>query len=569
MGLTIASDFAEDSALLIPVAFAVALVYLVVGLAWLIRRQSLPIGALMIAIGFAITVHSLYLTEWPVVAAMGRLAVYVAPVLIGHLLMIYPSGRFEARYQRGLVALGYFNAFVLAVPALLLYGPSIHCSSCTVNPLQAVANDGLSQSVSIARLTISATLTTGLTIALTERWNNASRNQRKILGPMICTAGATLAVFAVLLVTELVEPDAPITATLRLATYAFALTIPLAAAYGQIATRFARALTSKIYAGEGSPEAIQFALQSALKDDTLRLAYWLPTQQRFADADGRAVPESEYREGRQWSSIDANGQPLAAIVYDADKGDQSELLAVAGEAVMTPLEHARLAAELRARVEELRGSRTRLVEAADRERRRIERDLHDGAQQHLISIALNLTFAADLIHSRPNEAEMLLAESAGALAEVSAELRDLARGIHSAMLADRGLVAAVQTLADRSALPVKIDQLPDVDIPPKLESAAYFVVSESLANAARSAQARVATVRLDVRNGSLHIEVSDDGVGGADPSRGTGLTGLNDRVSALDGELEILSPAGVGTTVRATLPFAQVSHTWNPTPPVA
>jgi signal transduction histidine kinase len=190
-----------------------------------------------------------------------------------------------------------------------------------------------------------------------------------------------------------------------------------------------------------------------------------------------------------------------------------------------------------------------------RERRRLERDLHDGTQQRLVSLALTLRLAREKLDAEPGEAGRLLDQSREELDRALGELRDLVRGTRPAVLADRGLGAAVEALAERAPLPVEVvSKLPDQRLPEQIELAAYFVVSEVLTNVAKHASATKASVALTQRDGRLAVEVSDDGAGGADLGRGSGLRGLADRVAAIDGRLEIDSKPGQGTTVRASVP---------------
>lgn len=217
-------------------------------------------------------------------------------------------------------------------------------------------------------------------------------------------------------------------------------------------------------------------------------------------------------------------------------------------------ENAQLTAELRASVEELRASRARIVEAGYAERRRVERDLHDGAQQRLVALTMNLRLARNKLDSDPRATAELLDEGLEELAAATSELRELARGIHPAVLSDRGLEAAIGGLAERSPVPVEILETPDERLPESIESASYFVIAEALTNVARYANAESATVRVAQTNGMVEVEVRDDGVGGADPEAGSGLRGLADRVAALEGRFEVSGEAGRGTTVRARIP---------------
>jgi PAS domain S-box-containing protein len=209
----------------------------------------------------------------------------------------------------------------------------------------------------------------------------------------------------------------------------------------------------------------------------------------------------------------------------------------------------------RARVEELRASQARIIEAGDAARRRIERDLHDGAQQHLVALALEVRLARARAERDPHSAVAFLEHVGEALAQASSELRELAHGIHPAVLTERGLAAAVQALAGRASVPVEVVETPDERLPAAIEAAAYFVVAEALTNVAKYAQASAATVAVTVAKDRLVVEVRDDGVGGATPNSGSGLRGLADRVGALDGTLTVASPPGDGTRLSAVIPL--------------
>ena len=216
----------------------------------------------------------------------------------------------------------------------------------------------------------------------------------------------------------------------------------------------------------------------------------------------------------------------------------------------------RLNAELHARLEELAASRARIVTAGDVERRRLERNLHDGAQQRLVTLALTLRIAQGQLDSDPAAARAALEGAGDELAHALAELRELARGLHPAVLTDRGLRSAVQMLASRAPVAVEIAEIPDERLPEPVEAAAYYLIAEALTNVAKYARASTVRVRVAASGASVLVEVSDDGVGGADPGAGSGLRGLADRVEALGGTLEVVSPTGAGTSLRAQIPGA-------------
>jgi signal transduction histidine kinase len=215
--------------------------------------------------------------------------------------------------------------------------------------------------------------------------------------------------------------------------------------------------------------------------------------------------------------------------------------------------------QLRERVDDLRDARARIIAAGDAERRRIERDLHDGAQQRLVALSLTLGMAESRLAADPAAAAPLIAQAREEASLAVQELRELASGIHPALLSERGLGPALEALAARAPVPTTVEGVPIERLPAPVEAAAYFVTSESLTNVAKYANASSARVRLEVEHGRMRLTVSDDGDGGADPFTGSGLRGLRDRVEALDGRLEIHSPPGVGTTITADIPLERPS----------
>jgi signal transduction histidine kinase len=216
----------------------------------------------------------------------------------------------------------------------------------------------------------------------------------------------------------------------------------------------------------------------------------------------------------------------------------------------------RLNDELHARLEELAASRARIVTAGDVERRRLERNLHDGAQQRLVALSLALRLAQAKLDSDPAGARETLAAAGEELNLALAELRELARGLHPAVLSDRGLRPAIEMLAGRAPVPVEVEEVPGERLPEPVEAAAYYLIAEALTNVAKYAAASSVRVRVVASDSSVVVEVADDGAGGADPAGGTGLRGLADRVEALGGRLRVWSPAGGGTRIRAEIPCA-------------
>jgi signal transduction histidine kinase len=297
------------------------------------------------------------------------------------------------------------------------------------------------------------------------------------------------------------------------------------------------------------PGGARRALARAIGDPTLELALWLPGRGVWVNEDGREV---ELPEGRD-RAVTIVGGDLAAMIHDPVLLDQPALLQAAGSAARLALENERLQAELRAQLAELHASRERIVLTADIERRKLERDLHDGAQQRLLGIGIALqVLQAEIAH--PEVAGPLVVELQAELRSALEELRDLARGIHPAVLTDQGIDAAVRTLANRIPIPVSVTTTSE-RLPPHLETTIYFVVAEALTNVAKYSDASRATVQLTHQDGVVLVSIEDDGIGGATlDGAGTGLRGISDRVGALGGRLRLRSPEGGGTRLLAEIP---------------
>jgi signal transduction histidine kinase len=336
---------------------------------------------------------------------------------------------------------------------------------------------------------------------------------------------------------------APFAAVLVIATLEALHTLLRSIGRGLVATRL-------------QPEGpVREMLAVSLGDRSVAVAYWLPDRAEFVDESGRPVELPEPGSGRAWTAVERDGAPVAAIVHDAALDTSPELVEAAAAASSLAIDNERLKADLRARLEELRVSRLRIVEAADDARRRIERDLHDGAQQELLALALELR----VLRSRVGETEALpLVDGIAKRLDVAlGELRELARGIHPAILTQSGLSVAVGALAERATLPVEIEMDVDRRLPAPVEAAAYFLIAEALTNVSRYARATGARVQMEVDDDDLVVTVTDDGVGGVDVAAGSGLRGLQDRLATVDGSLEIDSRPGEGTRVTGRIPVVE------------
>jgi len=309
--------------------------------------------------------------------------------------------------------------------------------------------------------------------------------------------------------------------------------------------RWAQAAVTGLVVDLGEPAAggmLRDRLARALGDPTLVVGYWLPEQGRYVDEAGRTVRLPAINTGRAVTPIEEGGRQVAVLVHDPAVLDDPALLSAVGSAARLAVSNARLQAEVGTRVGEVEASRRRIVEASDQQRDRLERELREGAERRLAHVAELLADGGEP-----------LADVCAGLGAARAELREFARGMHPATLTERGLGASVRELAGRSPVAVEV-AVPSARFPPAIEAAAYFVCAESLTNVAKHAEASKVRIGITQENGRLTVVVADDGIGGADRSRSSGLRGLADRVEALGGRLAVDSPPGGGTRVMAELP---------------
>ena len=520
------------------------------------QRPAGNIGPLMVAVGLSGLLKGLVFSNDSVVFAIASVGEVLIYAVLIQLLLSFPSGRLETRLDRLLVTIAYVNTTVVQLGVFLFTDPAKADPS---NPL-LIENSEAAGVLSAAQLDISIALLGAVVAVLYRRWRSGTPGRARVFAPIVAVGGLTFLLLMAALVVEQAGLSSDISDAQTLALFASIACLPFAFLVGLLRSRFSEAdAISELLAqlGEGGGRgALRNALADALGDPTLELAYWVPDQNAYVDAAGQPVRVDPAPAGKVSTIIEHEGERIAAIVHSPGLAEERELVQTAGAAAGLTLRNERLDAELRAKVAELQASRSRIVQAGYEQRRRLERDLHDGAQQRLMALGIDLRMVRERIEHDPQGAAELLDESLHELNEATAELRELARGIHPAVLTNRGLHAALKGLASRSPVPVELLQTPADRLPPSVESAVYFVVAEALTNAARYSRAQTVTVGVVRDNGHVDVEVRDDGVGGADADQGSGLRGLQDRVAALDGRLELTSPQGLGTILRATIPCA-------------
>ncbi|MFG1812791.1 sensor histidine kinase [Kribbella sp. NPDC049174] len=508
------------------------------------HRPANRFGPLMIVTGFGVLASALIWANAALPHTIGQALDLVPLVLVVHVSLAFPGGRLRHGYERLLVGTGYAAAFGVQLVVMMLGGPggghllTIADVPEVAGPLHA-----------IELLVISGVALTAVGLLISRRRADG-RPLRRSLALLIDAFILGLLMIAVLLIVGVFEGLAfPVIRDVSLALIGLA---PIAYLGGLLQARLARtAVADLVLALRGDPNDLRALLAQALRDPSVDLVYWLPQFGSWADQDGRPVelPADPARV----TMIDRDGARVAALLHDPALTEEPDLLDAVSAAAAIALETGRLQAELRANVAELRGSRARVLEVGRQERRRLERDLHDGAQQRLVSLSLDLGVLETRLGSDP-EAKTLLSKARKEISVSLDELRDIAHGLYPAVLTAHGLAVALDSLVSRAPMPVTLTVAPDERLAEAVEVAAYYVVSESLTNVGKHAHAQCAGVDVRRVDGLLVVEVVDDGIGGADTEQGTGLRGLADRVESLGGRLRIWSPRGGGTRLRAELP---------------
>jgi signal transduction histidine kinase len=527
------------------------------------RRPGNRIGPLAVLTGFAWFAGDFTSSGVAVVSYLAGVFHGWFDPLFAIIILAYPTGRLLRPIDRWL-ALGFIvvqGAWTVAKAYAQRPIAWWDCPTCIstvdayVDAQQALTPLGRLETAALTALSI------GVLIAVGTRWARATGTARRRETPVVL-AGIVL-VFGFtggFLLQTIVPTDSRTPAgELRVLILAVLRTfVAVALLVGILRGDAARGrIAGLVVRLERLPPTavLQESLRDALGDPSLSVFRWDPAAGHYVDASGFAAePPSDGAE-RAALTIENEGVPMLAIVYDPALRDDPGLVSAAVAAVRLAVENERLQAEVRAQLEAVRASRARLAEAQDLERRRIERDLHDGAQQRLVSLRISLEMLRRRMGTEADPAivEELAAASAEARAAIG-DLRELAQGLHPAILAEAGLARALESLGDRSTLDVEVATELDGRLPPAVEATAYFVVAEALTNSAKHAAARHATVRAWQADDLLRLQIVDDGGGGADLDGGTGLRGLEDRVAALGGSLRIVSPRGVGTTISVELP---------------
>jgi signal transduction histidine kinase len=525
-------------------------IYTAAGMVAWSRRPSNRLGLVMVAGGYAVLVSNLAQTQDAVLFALGTAVTTVPLAVVVHLLHAFPSGRLPTAASTVVVVVGYLVCTVLQAP-LYLFAPG---------RLGVAQRPDLAQAGATAQTVVGSAVLLATAVMLAGRLRRATPARRRVLVPLY--GYGILAVPLIPLLANLRDRLPGLTAeTVDILQLAVLAGIPVAFAFAVLRGGFARtgqieelgAWLGAAGAGDGR-RALAGALARALGDDSLRLTFWVPERDAYVDASGRRMEPAAPGSGRAAVEVELAGRRVGAIEYDPSLIADPEDVRTAGRVVAIAVDRERLTAELLTSKRALKDSRARIVEAGDRERRRIARNLHDGLQVRLVLLAMEAQLVAKKADASPTTRDAATELRVG-IDQAAAELRALVHAVMPAGLIERGLSAATEDLVDRVPIPTALRlEITDGSLPPVVESTAYFVIAEAITNALKHARASRLTVRLAMSGRTLRVEVGDDGAGGATLAGGTGLRGLADRVDTLGGRLRIDSATGSGTRITAELP---------------
>jgi signal transduction histidine kinase len=494
------------------------------------RRPESFSGALFVATGFTWFIGNFAAVDVGVVAWMAAHALFLHRGPLIHLVLTYPSGRTRSVVTRTAIAAGYVASIV---------PPLWH-------------NEVATMAVAVLLVVISAR----------DHLHAVGRARRAHVQALQASAALGL-VLATEAAIRLALPTGRGNDPLLLAYEAVLVGIAGGLYAGPLSALWERTDVADLVVelGEGRPGAFRGELSRALGDPSLDIGYWLPDAAAFVDAEGRAFSLPDPDAGRAVTMIERDGERIAALVHDPAVLDDPGLVEAVSVAAQLAASNARLQAEVRVQLAELVASRRRILEAADEERRRLARRLHQGAERRLEELEGKLRAAHG--SALGDETRERIERAEAQLAQTLEDVRELARGLHPRVLAEVGLAGALAAVVERVPVPVEAAISAD-GLPPRMEAAVYFVCSEAIANVVKYASASRVRVSVTTDGSRVSVAVEDDGVGGADLTRGSGLRGLADRVEALGGTFRVKSPPRHGTRLAAEIPFAAETVTGSP-----
>jgi signal transduction histidine kinase len=535
------------------------------------RAPFARFGALLLGMGVVAFGTTLAEASSPTLYALGRLAGWMIEPLIVYAVLAFPTGRLQGRVDQALVWATLAVALTLYVPTALAvdrFPEPVHWTlchgGCPDNPFMITGSEpaAIEDLVRPLRESLVIALFALVALRLGQRLRAASSLMRRTLAPVLGVALLRFAAFALLLVLRAVAPESE---AVRASLWTLSLSIPLLAGaflVGLMAWRLFIAdavehLATRLTA-HPLPSDVRAGLADTFDDPELEITYWLDERQEWVDGDGATVAVRGPGPGRWLTEIRDGDRLVAGIVHDEALRDEHAFIDAATTYAVMTFDNHRLTTEAAALLGEVQESRSRIQATADEERRRIERDLHDGAQQRLVALRIKLELAAERLDATDGGSAELLRQLGSEIDGALDEVRSLARGIYPSPLADRGLAEGLRSAALQAALPTTVlASGVRKRYPREIESAAYFCCLEGLQNAVKHARGATAVVIEVTDNHVLHFEVRDDGAGfDTDAAElGVGLISMRDRVAAVQGELAIISARGQGTRIVGRIPL--------------
>ncbi len=537
------------------------------------QAQYERFGRLLVVAGYVSFVAALAESSNSVLYSTGRIGYWVTETVIIFLILSFPSGRLKTIPERVLVGgLVVFTAVLFAPVALIAesFPPPAAAASCGMDcPANAFfvlssEPDFVEGWVRPIRQHLATSVYVGTIVLLLLRMRAASYLMRKTLAPVTVVGIARCLCWLVLVI--VMRDLGLFTAGRPVWTWIFILALPAIALAFLIGV-----LNRRLYAGAALQKLarrlrddpnvdLPVVIGEAVADPSLEVAYWTPgLRGPWVDENGRSVTLPAKDSARSPTEVRGQNGPVALLIHDRALDDQEEFLRAVGSIAAASLENRRLAAQVDASLEELHESRARIQAAADAERQRMERDLHDGAQQRLVALRVRVELAGELMGDDPGRGTTLLRELGSELEEALDEVRSLARGIYPSLLADSGILEALRAAGRRHPVQTTVKADGVGRYPPELERAVYFACLEALQNSAKHAGTASAVSITLVDDGALRFAVRDDGTGFdvEDIRPGQGLTNMRDRLAAVGGELTVESAPGEGTCVRGVVPLAR------------
>ena len=568
--ITAHSSFGAHPELAAAARATIVAVPIAVGLYALTWRPYRRFGWMLAGIGAGWSLTALAESSNSVAYSTGRVAGWFAELAFVCVILAFPSGRLSGRRDRALVIAAAITVLAGYVPTAFLAdgyptpAPWTECdANCPPNAFQVVADEPrfVAHGLPFTREVLTVLVFLGVAALLAGRIRSATRLTRLMLGPVLAVAVARLVIYVAALALRAADAESSV---LGAVVWIIALLVPVMAfafLVGLLRWQLFSAVGLQRLAGQlhehRDAQRVRNALAATIGDPRLDFAFWKRgTPGEWVDTRGEPVDLTQVGRGRAVTTIDNGDAPMAAIVHDVALEEQQDFIRAAGNYAAIALHNHQLVAQVRASLQEVQESRTRILASADAERRRIERDLHDGAQQRLVALRIKLELAEEVLAQDPQRGRELLHEIGDETIEALEDVRALAHGVYPALLTQRGLGEALRDAALRSPIPARVDSDGTGRYPPEVESAVYFCCMEAMQNTVKHGLgATVIAIGLS-SDGGLRFEVADDGSGFdlATTPPGAGFENMRDRLGAVGGELTFVSELGQGTRVIGVVP---------------